>query len=168
MRDTKTTGCSHQKKVSFQLPAVTFSERTPTTNPFLTKIKKSDDQNVQRIRHKHGRRSYLSVGVGSNSQSLLEWDPTRSKDRALLSYNTYITVYMYIYIYLHTHTHSHTLLCSTNTHTHTRTHAHTHAHKPTHTHTRTHAHTRTHMHINYIRSENPCKKQCRINGQDPS
>ena len=68
-------------------PAVTFSERAPTTNPFLTKSEKSDDRHVQRIRRKHGRHSYLSVGVGGDSQSLLEREPTRSKDRGLLSYN---------------------------------------------------------------------------------
>ena len=33
-------GCSRQKKVSFQWPAVTFSERAPTTNPFWMKSKK--------------------------------------------------------------------------------------------------------------------------------
>ena len=87
MRDTEIMGCSLQKKVSFQWPAVTFSIRAPTTNPFLTKSKKSDDRHVQRIRHKHGRCSYLSVGVGGDSQSLLEREPTRSKDRGLLSYN---------------------------------------------------------------------------------
>ena len=73
--------------MSFQWPAVTFSERAPTTNPFLTKSKKSDDRHVQRIRRKCGRRSYLSVGVGGDSQSLLEREPTRSEDRGLLSYN---------------------------------------------------------------------------------
>ena len=72
IRDTETMGCSRQKKVSFQWPAVTFSERAPTTNPFLTKNKLSDVRHVQRIRHKDGRRSYLSVGVGSDSQSLLD------------------------------------------------------------------------------------------------
>ena len=39
MRDTETIGCSCKKKVSFQWPAVTFSERSPTSNPFLTKSK---------------------------------------------------------------------------------------------------------------------------------
>ena len=87
MRDTETMECSRQKKVPFQWPAVTFSEHAPTMNPFLTKSKKSDDQRVQQIRHKHGRRSYLSVGVRGDSQSLLEREPTRSKDRGLLSYN---------------------------------------------------------------------------------
>ena len=56
-------------------------------NPFLTKSKKSDDRHVQRIRHRHGRRSYLSVGVGGDSQSILEREPIRSKDKGLLSYN---------------------------------------------------------------------------------
>ena len=46
----------------------------------LTKSKKSDDWHVQQIWHKHGRRSYLSDGVGGDSQSLLEREPTRSKD----------------------------------------------------------------------------------------
>ena len=71
----------------FQWPAVTFSERASTTNPFLTKSTKSDDRHVQQIRQKRGRRSYLSVGVGGDSQSLLEREPTRSKERGLLSYN---------------------------------------------------------------------------------
>ena len=41
---------------------------------------------MQRTRQKHGRRSYLSVGIGGDSQSLLERDPLRSNDRGLLSY----------------------------------------------------------------------------------
>ena len=56
---------------------------------FCRIVKKSDDRHVQRTRPKHGRRSYLSVGIGSDSQSLLEWEPLRSKDRGLLSYNNY-------------------------------------------------------------------------------
>ena len=55
----------------------------------LTNSKKTDACNVQRIRYKHGRRSYLSICVGGDSHSLLEWEPTRSKDRGLLSYNIY-------------------------------------------------------------------------------
>ena len=78
---------SCQKQVSFQWRAVTFSERTPTTNSFLTKIKKSDDRHVQRIRHEHDRRSYLSLDVGCDSHSRLELKHIRSKDRGLLSYN---------------------------------------------------------------------------------
>ena len=50
-------------------------------NPFLTKSKKSDD------RHKHCRRSYLSVDVGGDTQSFLELEPIWSKDRGLVSYN---------------------------------------------------------------------------------
>ena len=42
---------------------------------------------MQRTRQKHGRRSYLSVGIGGDSQSLLEREPTRSKDRGLLTFN---------------------------------------------------------------------------------
>ena len=42
---------------------------------------------MQITRQKHGRRSYLSVVIGSDSQSLLERETTRSKDRGLLSYN---------------------------------------------------------------------------------
>ena len=67
--------------------ADTLSQRAPTTNPFLMKIKKSDDRHVQRIRHKHGRRPYLAVGVSGDSDSLLELEPTRSKDRGLLPNN---------------------------------------------------------------------------------
>ena len=76
-----------------QWPAVTFSERAPTTNPFLTNSKKPDGRHVQRTRQKHGRRSYLSVDIGGDSQSLLEPEPTWSKDRCLLSYN--IDKYLY-------------------------------------------------------------------------
>ena len=43
--------------------------------------------------HKHGRRAYLSNGIGGDSQSLLEPEPLRSKDRALLSYNIEIETY---------------------------------------------------------------------------
>ena len=84
MHDTETMGYSQQKRMSFQWPAFTFKERARTTNPFLTKSKKkADDRHVQRIRHKHGRRSYLSGGIGDDSQSLLEREPTRSKDKGL-------------------------------------------------------------------------------------
>ena len=87
MSCTETIVYSRRKQVSFHWRTVTVSERAPTTNPFLTKSKKSDDRHMQRIRHKHGRRSYLSVGVGGDSQSLLELGPIRSKCRGLLSYN---------------------------------------------------------------------------------
>ena len=42
---------------------------------------------MHRIRHKHGRRLYLSDGIGGDSQSLLEREPLRSKDRGLISCN---------------------------------------------------------------------------------
>ena len=42
---------------------------------------------MQRKHPKHARRSYLSVGIGGDSQSLLEREPLQSKDRGLLSYN---------------------------------------------------------------------------------
>ena len=107
----------------FNDPLLPLSEHAPTTNPFLTKSKKSDDRHVlvdphlcselapvlegygSRRRHprkgtivdrasvvfvtqqKHDRRSYLSVGVGGDSHSLLEREPTRSKDGGLRSYN---------------------------------------------------------------------------------
>ena len=87
MRDTETMRSSRQKKASFQWPAVTFRELAPTTNSFLTKSKTFDERHVQRIRYKHGRRSYLFVGVGGDSQSLPEQEPTRSNVRGLLSYN---------------------------------------------------------------------------------
>ena len=58
MHNTETMRCSRQKNVSFQWPAVTFSERAPTINAFLRKSKTSDDRHLQRIRHKHGQRSY--------------------------------------------------------------------------------------------------------------
>ena len=90
MRDTETMAYSYQQPVLFQWLAVTFSERAPTTNPFLTKSKKSNDRHVQRIRHKHGRRSYLSVGVGGDTQSLLYLEPILSKDSSLVSYNIHM------------------------------------------------------------------------------
>ena len=82
-------------------------------NPFLTKSSKSDDQHVQQIRHKHGRRTYLSVGVGGDSQSLLEQEPIRSKDSCLLSYNieeTYTRVLSFVEYYIFNH-----FLCVKNT-----------------------------------------------------
>ena len=42
---------------------------------------------MHRKGQKHGRSSYLSVGTGSDSQSLLEAEPLRSKDRGLFTYN---------------------------------------------------------------------------------
>ena len=42
---------------------------------------------MQRTRPKHGRRSYISVGIGGDTHSLLEREPLRSKDSGLLSYN---------------------------------------------------------------------------------
>ena len=45
---------------------------------------------MHRTRHKHVQRSYLSDGIGGDSQSLLERESLRSKDKGLLSdsYNT--------------------------------------------------------------------------------
>ena len=57
----------------------------------LTNIKKIRDRYMHQTRHKHGRRSYLSDGIGGDSQSLLERDPLRSKDRGLFSYNIEMT-----------------------------------------------------------------------------
>ena len=37
--------------------------------------------------HKHGRKSYLSVGTGGDVQTLLKAEPLRSKDRGLFTYN---------------------------------------------------------------------------------
>ena len=73
--------------VLLQWPAVTFGVRVPNTNEFLTNSKKIRDGHVHRTRHKHDRRSYLSDGIGGDSQSLLERERLRSKDRGLLSYN---------------------------------------------------------------------------------
>ena len=56
---------------------VTVSKRTTTMNPCFTKSKTSDDRHVQCIRHKHGRRSYIAVIVGSR----LELEHTRFKER---------------------------------------------------------------------------------------
>ena len=42
---------------------------------------------MHQTRHKHGRCSYLSDGICGDSQSLLEPEPLRSKDRGLSFYN---------------------------------------------------------------------------------
>ena len=42
---------------------------------------------MHQTRHKHGRCSYLSDGIGGDSQSLLEPEPLRRKDRGIFSYN---------------------------------------------------------------------------------
>ena len=79
-----------------QWRTVTDSKRAPamTMIPFSTRSKTSDARHMQRIWHKHGRRSYLTVGVSGDSQSLLELEPIRSKDRSILSYN--IDVYFHL------------------------------------------------------------------------
>ena len=68
---------------------ITFSVlvRTPTTNPFLTNSKKIRRSKRATNTHKHGRRSYLSDDTRGDSQSLLEREPLRSKDRGLHTYN---------------------------------------------------------------------------------
>ena len=48
---------------------------------------------MHRKLHKHGRRSYLSVGTFGDSHSLLEREPLRSKDRGLFSYNIDFHIY---------------------------------------------------------------------------
>ena len=65
------------------LAAVTFSVRTPTTNPFLMNSKTSDDRNVLQTHIN----TYFSDGTCGDSQSLVEREPLRSKDRGLLTYN---------------------------------------------------------------------------------
>ena len=126
-------------------------------------------------RHKHGRRSYLSDGIGGASQSLLEPEPLRSKDRGLFSYNidNIITPMFAVYrttggiapvVHAHirtrthaheqTHTHAHTRTNArthTHIHAHTHTHAHTHARAHTHTHTHARAHTHAHTHTHTIK-----------------
>ena len=42
--------------------------------------------------HKHGRGSYLSDGIRGDSQSPIEAEPLRSKDRGLFTYNIEIYV----------------------------------------------------------------------------
>ena len=61
--------------------------RTPTTNPFLTNIKKIRRSKRATNTHKHGPGSYLSDGTRGDSQSHAERDPLRSKDRGLFTYN---------------------------------------------------------------------------------
>ena len=86
-RGSETMVGSHQYQVLFECPAVTFSVCAPTTNPFLTNGKKIRRSKRATNTRKHGRRSYLSVGIGGDSQSLLEREPLRSKAMGLLSYN---------------------------------------------------------------------------------
>ena len=62
-------------------------QRTPTTNPFLTNSKKIRRSKRATNTHKHGRKSYLSVGTGGDVQTLLKAEPLRSKDRGLFTYN---------------------------------------------------------------------------------
>ena len=47
---------------------------------------------MHRKLHKHGRRSYVSVGTFGDSQSLLEREPLQSKDGCLFSYNIDVCV----------------------------------------------------------------------------
>ena len=99
MHDTKTMGIHSNSRRCFSgaLTAVLFERGAKATagfDSFLTNSKKSDDRHVQRTRPKHGRRSYLSEGIGGDSERLLEREPLRSKDRGLLSYNIDI-IYLY-------------------------------------------------------------------------
>ena len=66
----------------------------PVTNPLLTNSKKNPTIDTIETR------SYHSLGVGGDSQSIIEREPIRSKDRRLLSYNNNIYIYIYIYIYI--------------------------------------------------------------------
>ena len=81
-----------QQQVSFQWRAVTFGERAPNTNRFWRRV---NNPPSVRIRQKHGRRSYLSVGVDGDTHTLLELEPFRSKDRGLLSYNIDMSMPIY-------------------------------------------------------------------------
>ena len=62
-------------------------QRTPTTNPFFTNSKKIRRSKHATNTHKHGRGSYLSDGTHGDSQSHVERQPLRSKDRGLFTYN---------------------------------------------------------------------------------
>ena len=62
-------------------------QRTPTTNPFFTNSKKIRRSKHATNTHKHGRGSYLSDGIRGDSQSPVEAEPLRSKDRGLFTYN---------------------------------------------------------------------------------
>ena len=62
-------------------------QRTPTTNPFFTNSKKIRRSKHATNTHKHGRGSYLSDGTRGDSQSPVEAEPLRSKDRGFFSYN---------------------------------------------------------------------------------
>ena len=72
--------------MSFQLPAVTLSARAPTPNPFLTKSKNPTIDTC----NEHDTNTVDTSTfpwVSAATQSLLEREPTRSKDKGLLSYN---------------------------------------------------------------------------------
>ena len=83
-------------------------QRTPTTNPFLTNSKKIRRSKRATNTHKHGRGSYLSDGTCGGSQSHVEREPLRSKDRGLFTYNIDVLCHdvllplclLYIYSYL--------------------------------------------------------------------
>ena len=62
-------------------------QRTPTTNPFLTNSKKIRRSKHVTNTHTHGRGSFLSDGTCGDSQSPVEAEPLRSKDRGLFTYN---------------------------------------------------------------------------------
>ena len=62
-------------------------QHTPTTNPFFTNSKKIRRSKHATNTHKHGRGSYLSDGTRGDSQSPVEADPLRSKNRGFFSYN---------------------------------------------------------------------------------
>ena len=82
MRGAETMAWSRHQ----QLARCYLRRMHPTTNPFLTNSKKIRRSKLATNTNKHGRRSYLSVGIGGDSQSLLERELLRSKDRGILSY----------------------------------------------------------------------------------
>ena len=63
-----------------------------STNPFLTNSKKIRRSKRATNTHKHGRKSYLSVGTGGDVQTLLKAEPLRSKDRGPFTYNIDVAV----------------------------------------------------------------------------
>ena len=68
-----------------QWPAFTSSERAPTTNSFLTNSKKSEiDTCTEHDINTVDARTFPTV-YGGDSQSLLERELLRSKDRGLFS-----------------------------------------------------------------------------------
>ena len=82
MRGAETMAWSRHQQVARGY----LGNAAPPRIRFLRIVKKSDGRNMLQT-HKHGRGSYLSDGTRGDSQSPVEAEPLRSKDRGLPTYN---------------------------------------------------------------------------------